>query len=349
MTVKRLLGATVVLMAAAFLAACGNATPITSGTPTPSPTITPFVSAEYKAATAGSQPSGISRGNDGGVWFTEPAVDKIGHIATDGTVSDFGVTTPNADPMGITIGADTQMWFTEPGAGKVARVAGVGGVIDEFTLPTAGAQPTGITTGPDGAMWITDPGLDRLWRITTSGACSYYQLTAGAKPTSIAAGPDGQVWFVESGLNKVGAIPAAQAVASVPPACPQGPSPTEYGGFTANAGLGVIAAGPDSAMWVTETNLGKLARVLTNGTVAQEIALKGVSAPYGLVLGADQNFYIGDGTDDVIAQYNPQSGAIDVVSPLTKPAGIDQLALGPDSEIYFTEKTANQVGQYRYF
>ncbi|MDE2483190.1 MAG: hypothetical protein KGN02_13515 [bacterium] len=351
MIFKRLLGATVVTMAAAFLSACGNPTPITSGTPSPSPTITPFVSSEYTAATAGAQPSGITKGSDGGLWFTEPAVNKIGHVATDGSVTDFALPGANAAPLGITLGPDGYEWFTESGDAKIGHVNIVGGIVSEFTLPDATAQPTGITTGPDGALWITDPALNRLWRITTSGACSYYPLaTAGAKPTTIAAGPDGQIWFVESGIDKLGALPAQDAVTSVPPACPQGPTPTEYGGFSAGAGLGVVASGPDNAMWVTETKLDKIARVLTNGTVAEEVTLPGLTAPFGLALGADQNFYIGDGTTDAIAQFSPTTAKVlTLASPKTKPAGIYWLTLGPDNEIYFTEKTANQVGQYRYF
>ncbi len=350
MTVKRLLGSVVVAMTAAVLAACGNATPITSGTPTPSPTITPFVSSEYTAATAASQPTFVTKGGDGGLWFTEPAVGKLGHIASDGTVTDFGVPTSNATPLGITLGSDSYVWFTESTAAKVGRIGLVGGTVQEFTLPDPAAQPTDITTGPDDALWITDPALNRIWRITTTGDCSYYPLTtANAKPTSITSGPNGYVWFVESGVDKVGAIPAAQAVGSVPPACPQGPSPTEYGGFTAGAGLGSIVTGPDGALWVTETKAGKLARVLTNGTITAETPLPGMSAPFGLVLGADQNLYIGDGTNDEIGQYITTTGSFKVFPVPTKPAGVYGLALGPDNELYFTERTANKVGQFRYF
>jgi hypothetical protein len=43
MTLKQTLVSFTGAVAAVLLAACGNATPITSGSPTPAPTITPFV------------------------------------------------------------------------------------------------------------------------------------------------------------------------------------------------------------------------------------------------------------------------------------------------------------------
>ncbi|MHB8147823.1 MAG: hypothetical protein ACYDGM_11280, partial [Vulcanimicrobiaceae bacterium] len=72
-------------LAAALLAGCGKATPITSATPTPAPTIQPKVTSEYPIPTANAQPEGIARGADGALWFVETNTNKLGKLDSTAT------------------------------------------------------------------------------------------------------------------------------------------------------------------------------------------------------------------------------------------------------------------------
>src|SRR5262245_7913108 len=57
---------------------------------------------EFPIPTQGSNPAGIAAGADGNLWFTEVVGNKIGRIATDGTIAEFAIPTPLSEPTSIT-------------------------------------------------------------------------------------------------------------------------------------------------------------------------------------------------------------------------------------------------------
>jgi virginiamycin B lyase len=78
-------------------------------------------------------PSGITRGPDGAMWFTEGGIwagstatysGRIGRIAADGTITEYGSNLSN--PTQIAVGPDGNLWFTEHGfgrfGGKIGRI-----------------------------------------------------------------------------------------------------------------------------------------------------------------------------------------------------------------------------------
>lgn len=334
------------VLAALVLGGCGKTTPITSGTPTPPPPYVPNVSNEYAVPTKGAFPTGITKTSTA-LWFTEENADQIGVLNQNATISEYPVPTAAAKPLSITLGQDGNLWFTESGAQQIGRISQNGGSFLECKLPTgepgqAGTPaPYGIAAGQDGNLWVTDPGSNGIWSVSTTCVATFYPLkTANAGPQSITVGPNGGLWFVENTADQIGEIFPGTAA---------GANPMEFGGLTANAGPGVIVAGADSALWFTETKAGKLARMLTTGALASETPLPGIKAPYGLALGTDGNFYIGDSTGSTIAQFVPSTGAVKTYPTKTADAGVDALTLGPDDEIYFTESTAGNIGQFRYF
>jgi virginiamycin B lyase len=332
-------------VAAAFvLGGCGHTTPITSGTATPSPTYSPNVSSEYTIPTANSQPAGITRTSTA-LWFAEEGANKLGTLSQAAVITDYPLPNANSKPLSLIIGQDGNLWLTEFGGGRIAtfNVATLG--FKECTLSPAptSATPTpwGIAAGQDGNLWVTDPASNGIWVIQPGcGMYAFYPLkTANADPTAITVGPDTALWFVEAGADKIGRIPIGSA---------SGTMPTEYPVST-GAGLGVIVSGADNALWFTETKSNKLGRMLTTGALGSETPLTGVGSPYGLVLGPDGNFYLGDQTKSAIVQYVTATGAINSYPTKTANAGPFWLTIGPDNEVYFTEQTANQIGQFLYF
>src|SRR6266849_6710047 len=77
-------------------------------------------------------------GTDSALWFTDSA-DKIGHITTQGQITEFALSTW-AHPTGITTGPDGALWFTESNLDKIGRIT-TQGRITEFTLSTAAGLP----------------------------------------------------------------------------------------------------------------------------------------------------------------------------------------------------------------
>src|SRR2546426_868067 len=105
---------------------------------------------EFAIPTANSQPTGITSGPDGNLWFTE-AAGKIAKCTTAGLITEFTVPTANSGPSEIVSGSDGNLWFAEGGAGapgvKVGRCT-TSGTITEFMAPGTGIF--GIAAGPDG-------------------------------------------------------------------------------------------------------------------------------------------------------------------------------------------------------
>src|SRR5207253_7450974 len=96
---------------------------------------------EFSIPTPNSFPSGITKGPDGALWFTEQGGNKIGRITSGSLFTEFAVLTPNSFPHEITAGPDGALWFTEAG-GNIGRLTPAG-ALTEFSLP-ADSGPFGI-------------------------------------------------------------------------------------------------------------------------------------------------------------------------------------------------------------
>lgn len=332
------LGAICALSALA-LAGCGNGKVIGSGPlPTPTPG-TPNVSFEYKVPTASSSPTGIVLGSDGFLYFTEAASSKIGQLTTGGVFKEFATKTANASPSDIILGADGNIWYTEPGAHSIATMAYSTNTMTEYSLGT-GSKPEFIANGPSrGTMFFTDDGNNAVGEIKTDGTPTgpIPLLTANAKPMGIAVGADQNMWFCENAVSKIGVLNTVSLTVSEIP-LPAGANPV------------TIIQGPDKAVWFTENYASgpKLGHLTTNG-VFTEYPLPGAKSATGLYLALDGNMYIADPGNNAIGQFNINS--LDYKEfPVKTPNATPYLfTTGPDSRLYFTEQTANQIGQFSFF
>jgi virginiamycin B lyase len=256
---------------------------------------------EFPLSNANVEAPSIVAGPDGALWFTESCPlftgatqcpnGRIGRMTTSGKVSEVALPTANSSPEAIAVGRDGALWFTEVQCemlqdsrifclrGKLGRVT-TAGVITEFRLPRGSDgdpifAPAGIAAGRDGALWfglnaceVLEGGVEcsdpRIGRITTGGDMSGFRLT-GAKsgePGVITAGPDGALWFAEKvfggdfGSFGIGRITTRGAVTEFP-------VPTTESTLGAFQGIKGITAGPDNAVWFTETRAGKIGRITT--------------------------------------------------------------------------------------
>ncbi|MGZ3497672.1 MAG: Vgb family protein [Vulcanimicrobiaceae bacterium] len=326
------------------LAACGKSATFSNSVPTPAPPVTPSVSAEFTIPTAGSQPTGITRGADGGLYFTEQAVSKIGKISTSGTVTEYPIPSASSAPtapVGITSAPDNNLWFTNSATSTVGfmSTAGTFGAT-EYPTNTPNAKPGAITVGADGALWFVEPGANAIGRVTTSGVVTEYPITmtANAGPQSIVAGPDGNLWFTESSTtaSKIGKMSYS------------GTELAEYPTPTPNAGPGQIIVGADGRLEFIETTAVKLGRMTTAGQLT-EYPLPPATSAAGLVEGVDNNFYFSDPAQNTIAQAILGQTSVKEFNVTSANAKPGQMTIGPDDRIYFTEPGANKIGQFSYF
>jgi virginiamycin B lyase len=92
------------------------------------------VATEYPLPNPGSGPTTIALTQDGSVWFTESAGNRIGRMQPDGTgLVEFPLPNPNSGPRIIAVGADGNLWFSEHTGNRMGRITPAG-VITEFAI-----------------------------------------------------------------------------------------------------------------------------------------------------------------------------------------------------------------------
>ena len=83
------------------------------------------------------EPTDLTSGPDGDLWFTESVRGRIGRITSSGLIAEFPIPGAKAWPWGITAGPGGNLWFTDPGQDKIGRITpgrlGVG-IADAFGL-----------------------------------------------------------------------------------------------------------------------------------------------------------------------------------------------------------------------
>jgi virginiamycin B lyase len=289
---------------------------------------------EFPLPTASSNPSAITLGPDGALWFMESpnsAQARIGRIDTKGALTEYTLSSGACcgAQFGITAGSDGALWFAVTFSQSIGRITTTG-VITQYFPATCCINPTSITAGPDGALWFTDEN-GKIGRITTSGVITEFP-TLLTQPSAITTGPDGAVWFIESSCcsnGRVGRITTAGIVTEYPL-----PTATNLGGIT---------SGPDGALWFTETIAGKIGRITTGG-VLTEFALAPNSNPTGITVGPDHALWLTEPNANKIARITTTGFVTEYVVPsaVSGPVGITK---GPDGGLWFTESTGNNIGR----
>jgi virginiamycin B lyase len=161
----------------------------------------------------------------------------------------------------LAVGPENYLWFAGINRGGtpsniVGRIS-PGGAAEEHAIP-ATAETLGVgglTRGPEGNMWFTDPAANRIERVGPTGHAEGVPVpTAGSLPTGIVSAPGGFLWVTMEGTGKVAKVdPIGHVVES---ALNDGARPA------------ALALGPDSALWVVETESATLGRVGLDGSAS---------------------------------------------------------------------------------
>jgi streptogramin lyase len=283
-----------------------------------------------------SEPSQITKGPDGNMWFTEPS-DRIGRITPSGQITEYSTgITPGSDPFGIAAGSDGNLWFTEASGKRIGRITPAGQISEFSAGIPANSEPYLIAAGPDGNLWFTDAGTRKIGRITTSGVVTEFatgMTVETGDPAGIAAGPDGNLWFAGNTGGPIGRITPDGTVTEFRP----GPDPNE-------ATFG-ITGGPDGNIWFTSV-FGGIGRITPSGEVSEFTEGIAPGSRLGLITAApDGNLWFTETEGNRIGRITP-AGTItqysDGISKNSVPFGI---AAGPEGDLWFTEEEGNRIAR----
>jgi virginiamycin B lyase len=178
--------------------------------------------------------------------------------------------------------------------------------LNEYPIKTPNSGARYICKGPDSALWITEFDVNQIGRVAaTDGSVLEYPLHGDAHPSVITTGPDGNLWFTQT------SPPAAVVMMTPKGMLKVFKLKVDYSGPVG------ITAGPDGNLWFTEFTVDKIGRITPDGTIS-EFAL-----PAAAVTAAS--------TSTPAAQSTPK--------------GVTEITVGPDSNLWFTEENANQIGR----
>jgi streptogramin lyase len=288
--------------------------------------------AEFPIPTSGSSPLGITVGDDGNVWFTESATNKIGRITPAGTITEFA-SGMGQGVKGITAGPDGALWFVLYQSGQVARMTDTGTLVQGFRIPANGGYPLAITSGPDGNVWFTETYAAKIGVITPAGVLTEFLLPnsqgASVQIPTITSGPDGNLWFTVPSRPEIGRITVAGRFASIP-----GP-------------LGVygIAPGPDGAIWFTD-DANTIGKVTMIGEITEFPIPTSNSGPRGIVAGPDGSLWFTENRANRIGRITT-AGVVSEFPIPTADSGPSEITAGPDGNLWFIETTANRIAYIR--
>ena len=95
----------------------------------------------FGPVTSPNNPSNITTGPDGNLWFVNKFDNIIGRVTPSGVITEFTVPTANAQPQAITAGPDGNLYFTEPPINMIVQITPNGVFTDVQAIKPAGGSP----------------------------------------------------------------------------------------------------------------------------------------------------------------------------------------------------------------
>jgi virginiamycin B lyase len=314
------------LLALLLLCSCSGARAVVPSAPNQVPLGLSAKHAKIYDLPTATDPTGITSGPDGALWFTEYLSSDIGRITTSGTITTYPTLTANASPFDIVTGPDNALWFTESTADKICRITTTG-KITQYSVKYA---PTSITVGPDGNLWFLEEHVTTWYvaKMTTAGKVTQYKL----KPANslslngITSGPDKAIWFTLEEPNIVGRITTSGHIKLF----------TNTDGDTLPSGIANI----NGSIWVGEAS--GVANVSTAG-VFTEYPLKNPGDVLAITTGPNTAPWYGVSALGEVGTISKGKTKVYQAAP---EADIRAIVLGRDHALWFTVNNESEIGRF---
>ena len=203
-------------------------------------------------------------------------------------------------PRSVAVDARGVIWTAETSADAVAELERGGGIVQHKLGDATQTSLSDLAFADDGNLWFA--GFQLVGWITPDGRVSGYQLGFNGRgrpevglPSAMTKGPDGNAWYTSEGS------PAAVKRVTADGTIRTYPLPESAGA----SGFGGIAAGPDGALWFTQTA------------------------------------EIGDARE-AIGRLDPDTGYTRFPLPGGR-AGVGRITAGPDGAMWFTERARYRI------
>jgi len=282
----------------------------------------------------------LTVGVDGGLWFTQPNVNRIGRVDS----LPFGfLNVPDSAPLGLAHGADDSVWYADAGGNRIGRIGANGSILQQEL--GGGHTPTAVAVDPDGSAWFTDQEANSIGHITMSGELAQFAIPSPpSTPQDIVRGPDGNYWFTEFDADSIGRITPQGFIKRFPIAANLGAADVGPRVAVDTRNPQSIAVGPDGNLWFTEPGLNKIGRMTTSGEVVEFSVPTANSEPWGIAAGWDGDMYFTENKAGRVARITTE-GVVTELGTAVSGSLPEYITLGPDGAMWFTELAANRLGR----
>ncbi len=122
------------------------------------------------------------------------------------------------------------------------------------------------------------------------------------------------------------------------------PTLTEYPTSSISSAPYGIAAGPDGALWFTESGTNKIGRITTAGAVTEFTVPTSGSYPFAIAAGSDGALWFTESFTNKIGRITTGGVVTEFTIPTANAHSIG-IAAGPDGALWFTEYASNRIGR----
>jgi streptogramin lyase len=246
--------------------------------------------------------------------------------ATSASVSEWELAPTELHAGPIVAGPDGNLWLgvTRLVGSEVTGAPRFEGHIDRTTtdgdvteLPgTPGVSA--LAAGPDGNVWYLSSG--EVGYVSPGGQLTRFSLPQPFGGGGLALGSDGNMWTAERNDS------AGDTIVRISPTgeLTRFPLPQR------EVGPAAITAGPDGALWFTETFSPRIGRITTSGRITEFPVPSPVD---GITAGPDGNVWLAAG---LIGRLTPK-GDLKTYGLGGKQQAWGPIAAGPDGRIWFSD------------
>jgi virginiamycin B lyase len=285
---------------------------------------------EYRVP-AGSHPHDVAPAPDGTVWYTAQATGALGRLdPATGKTTEIPLGDGSA-PHGVIVGPDRAAWVTDGGLNAIVRVDSRTHDVTTYPLPASSGYTNLNTATFDrgGVLWFTGQSgiYGRLDPRTR--AMRVFRAPLGAGPYGIATTPKGHVWYASLAGSHIARINVQTGKATVlrPP--------------TRDQGARRIWSDSRGRLWVSEWNVGKVARYDPATRRWREWRLPGQALPYAIYVDAKDIVWLTDFATSAIVRFDPRTARFTRVR-LRSGADVRQL-LGRPGELWGAESGTDRL------
>ena len=285
---------------------------------------------EYRVP-AGTHPHDVAPAPDGTVWYTAQATGALGLFDP---ASRKTIEIPLGDgsaPHGVIVSPDRAAWVTDGGLNAIVRVDARTHAVTTYPLPASTGYTNLNTATFDrrGVLWFTGQSGIYGRLDPETGALRVFRAPIGPGPYGIATTPKGQVWYASLAGSHIARINIQTGKATVlrPP--------------TRDQGARRIWSDSRGRLWVSEWNVGKVARYDPATRRWREWRLPGQAQPYAIYVDDKDTVWLTDFATSAIVRFDPKTERFMRVR-LRAGANVRQL-LGRSGELWGAESGADRL------